>query len=105
MTGVQTCALPIYTFVWRKAIEKYHAKLKEDVSALYEELINKEVVKAMAEEEVQTSQVLEILAQETEKEIEKISEEIEKEPKIIPGGSQNKVKRRGLKKILHKLRK
>ncbi|MGN8971959.1 transposase, partial [Lactobacillus amylovorus] len=33
-----------YTFVWRKAIEKYHAKLKEDVSALYEELINKEVV-------------------------------------------------------------
>ena len=59
----------------------------------------------MAEEEVQTSQVLEILAQETEKEIEKISEEIEKEPKIIPSGSQNKVKRRGLKKILHKLRK
>ena len=56
--------------------EKYHAKLKEDVSALYDELINKEVVKAMAEEEVQTSQVLEILAQETEKEIEKISEEI-----------------------------
>ena len=40
-----------YTFVWRKAIEKYHAKLKEDVSALYEELINKEVVKAMAEKE------------------------------------------------------
>lgn len=25
-----------YTFVWRKAIEKYHAKLREDVSALYE---------------------------------------------------------------------
>ena len=65
-----------YTFVWKKAVEKYHAKLKEDVSALYDELINKEVVKAMAEEEVQTSQVLEILAQETEKEIEKISEEI-----------------------------
>ncbi len=39
------------TFVWRKAIEKYHAKLKEDVSALYEELSNKEVVKAMAEKE------------------------------------------------------
>jgi hypothetical protein len=94
-----------YTFVWKKAVEKYHAKLKEDVSALYDELINKEVVKVMAEEEAQTSQVLEILAQETEKEIEKISEEIEKEPKIIPGGSQNKVKRRGLKKILHKLRK
>lgn len=67
-----------YTFVWRKAVEKYHAKLKEDIAALYEELINKEIVKAMAKEEVQTSQGLEILAQETEKEIEKITEEIEK---------------------------
>ena len=94
-----------YTFVWRKAIEKYHAKLKEDVSALYEELINKEVVKAMAEEEAQTSQGLEILAQETEKEVEKLTEKIDREPKAIPGGSKNKAKRRELKKIAHKLRK
>ena len=94
-----------YTFVWKKAVEKYHAKLKEDAAALYDELINKEVVKAMAEEEVQTSQGLEILAQETEKEIEKLTEEIAQEPKAIPGGSKKKVKRRGLKKILHKLRK
>lgn len=56
-----------YTFVWRKAIEKYHAKLKEDVSALYEELINKEVVKAMAEEKAQTSQGLEILLKKRKK--------------------------------------
>ena len=88
-----------YTFVWRKAIEKYHAKLREDVSALYEELINKEVVKAMAEEEAQTSQGLEILAQETEKEVEKLTEKIDREPKAIPGGSKNKAKRRELKKI------
>ena len=94
-----------YTFVWRKAVEKYHAKLKEDVSALYDELISKEVVKAMAEEEIQTSHGLEILAQETEKEIKKITKEIEEEPKVIPGGSKNKVKRRGLKKILHKFQK
>src|SRR5699024_10200500 len=94
-----------YTFVWRKAIENYHAKLKEDVSALYEELINKEVVKAMAEEEAQTSQGLEILAQETEKEVEKLTEKIDREPKAIPGGSKNKAKRRELKKIAHKLRK
>lgn len=82
-----------------------HAKLKEDVSALYEELINKEVVKAMAEEEAQTSQGLEILAQETEKEVEKLTEKIDREPKAIPGGSKNKAKRRELKKIAHKLRK
>lgn len=42
----------------------------------------------MAEEEVQISHGLEILAQETEKEIAKITEEIAQEPKIIPGGSK-----------------
>ena len=68
-------------------------------------LINKEVVKAMAEEEAQTSQGLEILAQETEKEVEKLTEKIDREPKAIPGGSKNKAKRRELKKIAHKLRK
>ena len=67
-------------------------------------LINKEVVKAMAEEEAQTSQGLEILAQETEKEVEKLTEKIDREPKAIPGGSKNKAKRRELKKIAHKLR-
>ena len=75
------------------------------MSALYEELINKEVVNAMAEEKVQTSQGLEILAQETEKEVEKLTEKIDREPKAIPGGSKNKAKRRELKKIAHKLRK
>lgn len=75
------------------------------MSALYEELINKEVVKAMAEEKAQTSQGLEILAQETEKEVEKLTEKIDREPKAIPGGSKNKAKRRELKKIAHKLRK
>ena len=59
----------------------------------------------MAEEEAQTSQGLEILAQETEKEVEKLTEKIDREPKAIPGGSKNKAKRRELKKIAHKLRK
>lgn len=48
-----------YTFVWRKAEEKYHARLKEDAVKLYEELIKKEIVKGMAKEEVQTSTGLE----------------------------------------------
>lgn len=59
----------------------------------------------MAEEEAQTSQGLEILAQETEKEVEKLTEKIDREPKAIAGGSKNKAKRRELKKIAHKLRK
>ncbi|WP_103662715.1 IS1182 family transposase, partial [Lactobacillus sp. HT06-2] len=92
-----------YTFVWRKAVEKFHEKLKGQAVELYDKLIAKEVVKAMAQEKVQTSQGLAELAQETEAEIKKLTEEIEHEPKVIPGGSPKKVRRRGLKKLLHKL--
>ena len=94
-----------YTFVWRKAVEKYHEKLKDQAVELYDELIAKEVVKAMTKEQVQTIQGLAELAQETEAEIEKLTEEIAREPKAIPGGSPRKARRRGLKKLLHKLRK
>ncbi|NRO50739.1 IS1182 family transposase [Lactobacillus helveticus] len=94
-----------YTFVWRKAVEKFHEKLKGQASEIYDELIAKEVVKAVTQEKVQTSQGLEELAQETEAEIEKLTEEIEQEPKAIPSGSPRKARRRGLKKLLHKLRK
>lgn len=94
-----------YTFVWRKAVKKYHEKLKGQAVELYDELIAKEVVKEMEKEKVQTSQGLEELAQETEAEINKLTEEIEQETKAIPGGSPRKVKRRGLKKILHRLQK
>ena len=59
----------------------------------------------MAKEQVQTSQGLAELAQETEAEIEKLTEEIAREPKAIPGGSPRKARRRVLKKLLHKLRK
>lgn len=59
----------------------------------------------MEKKKVQTSQGLEKLAQETEAEINKLTEEIKQETKAIPGGSPRKVKRRGLKKILHRLRK
>lgn len=94
-----------YTFVWHKAVEKFHEKLKGQASEIYDELIAKEVVKAVTQEKVQISQGLEELAQETEAEIEKLTEEIEQEPKAIPSGSPRKARRRGLKKLLHKLRK
>lgn len=56
-----------YTFVWRKAVEKYHEKLKGQAVELYDELITKE--------KVQTSQGLEKLARETEAEINQLTEE------------------------------
>ena len=68
-----------YTFVWRKAIEKFHEKLKGQAVELYDELIAKEVVKAMAQEKVQTSQGLTELAQETEAEIEKLLHKLRKD--------------------------
>ena len=66
-----------YTFVWRKAVEKYHEKLKGQAVELYDELITKEkeVVKKMEKEKVQTSQGLEKLARETEEEINQLTEE------------------------------
>ncbi|PEX82264.1 transposase, partial [Klebsiella sp. KG9] len=79
--------------------------LKGQAVELYDELIAKEVVKAMAQEKVRTSQGLAELAQETEAEIEKLTKKIEQEPRAIPGGSPRKARRRRLKKLLHKLRK
>ena len=59
----------------------------------------------MAQEQVETSQGLTELARETEAEIEKLTAEIAQEPKVIPGGSPKKARRRGLKKLLHQLKK
>lgn len=92
-----------YTFVWRKTDEKNWAKLKKNAAKLYEELVEQEVVKQMANDEAQTSQDLEKLAQQTEDKIEELNKEIAKEPKAIPGGSANKRKRRTLKKHFRKL--
>ena len=57
-------------------------------------MVAQEVVKAMEKEKVQTSQGLAELVQETEAEIEKLTKEIEQEPKAIPGGSPRKARRR-----------
>ncbi len=66
-----------YTFVWCKAVEKFHDKLKGQAVEAYDELIAQEVVREMNKEKVQTSQGLVELAQETEAEIEKLTKEIE----------------------------
>ena len=73
-------------------------KLKTQAMAFYDELIAKNMARAMREEEIQTSTGMEILAEETEQEIARLGDEIEKEPRAVPGGSPNKQKRRGLKK-------
>ena len=94
-----------YTFVWKKAIEKYHAKLKIDALDLYEDLVQEEVTKAITEEEAMTSKGMAMMAKEIETEIEQLDQEIEDEPPVIPDGSPKKQRRRRLKKYLHKLNK
>ena len=49
----------IYSFTWRKAIERYEAGLIEKVSHLYEELIQTNVDIALTEEELATSSGIE----------------------------------------------
>ena len=51
-----------YSFVWRKVVDRFQAKLQDETLALYQELVEEEVVKAMAAEEVQSSHGLNQLA-------------------------------------------
>ena len=94
-----------YSFTWKKAVEKHHAKLREKVSQLYEELVEKRVVQAMAPELVETANGMALMAEDLEKEIDKLDEEIAQEPKVIKGGSVRKRQRRSLKKLSRQLRK
>lgn len=85
------------SFTWRRAVEKYHARLREKAVKLYEELVEERVLQAMAPEPVESAEGMELIAQDIEKEVTKLSAEIEQEPKIIKGGSVRKRRRRFLK--------
>ncbi|MCT3190423.1 IS5/IS1182 family transposase, partial [Limosilactobacillus reuteri] len=92
-----------YSFTWRRAVEKYHAKLREKTSKLYEELVEKQVVQEMTPELVTSAEGMEVMEQELAEKITKLDEEIKQEPKIIKGGSVRKRRRRFLKKLRHQL--
>ena len=92
-----------YSFTWRRAVEKYHAKLREKTSKLYEELVEKQVVQEMAPELVTSAEGMDVMEQELAEKITKLDEEIKQEPKIIKGGSVRKRRRRFLKKLRHQL--
>ena len=92
-----------YSFTWRRAVEKYHAKLREKTSKIYEELVEKRVVQEMAPELVTSAEGMKTMEQELGEQITKLDEEIEQEPKIIKGGSVRKRRRRFLKKLRHQL--
>ncbi|APR27987.1 IS1182 family transposase [Pediococcus acidilactici] len=92
-----------YSFTWRRAIEKYHAKLRVKAEKLYEELVDKQVTKAMEPELAQSASGMEMMANNLKDEITKLDQEISQEPKVIKGGSPKKRRRRYLKKLRHRL--
>lgn len=92
-----------YSFTWKKSVQKYHNSLKEKASALYEELVEKQVIESMDLETVQSSSGMELISENITEEIAKLNEEIEQEPKVIKGGSPKKLRRRFLSKTKRQL--
>ena len=92
-----------YSFTWKKSVQKYHNSLKEKASALYEELVEKQVIESMDLETVQSSSSMELISKNITEEIAKLNEEIEQEPKVIKGGSPKKRRRRFLSKTKRQL--
>jgi len=89
----------LYSFTWKRAIDKYETALNGKISQLYDQLIQEGVNLALSKEERETSQGLEELLEKTEATLAEIEQAIEEEPKAIKGGSANRQKRRRIKKI------
>lgn len=94
-----------YSFVWKKSIERYDARLTEKIKELYEELIERKVAMAMVEDELDTSTALEQMIEATQVRLDDLNTAIEAEPKVLKGGSVNKQERRTIMKHLRTLRK
>ena len=92
----------IYSFTWRKAIERYEAGLIEKVSSLYEELIQTNVDIAITEEELTMSIGIEKIIDSLDEALDEVEVKIKNETTIPKGGSEHKRRRRTLKKHRNK---
>lgn len=92
-----------YSFVWRKAVERYESKLDENIKALYDELVERKVRIAIASDELNTSDGLEAIIKAVDVKLEELDEATEAEPTVIQGGSENKRERRTLNKHRNEL--
>ena len=95
----------IYSFTWKKAIERYEAKLNANVSELYDELIQAKVNLALSEEILKTSKGIEEIIVSLDKELVAVEAAITEEKAIPKGGSEQKRRRRILKKHRNKCEK
>lgn len=92
-----------YSFVCRKAVEKYHDKLKNHALELYDGLVKENVTQTIERE--QEAAGLEEIAKSTEAKIEKLTDEIDSENLDKTEKSAQKQLRRKLEKIARKLHK
>ena len=93
-----------YSFVWKKATEKFSAKLQEQIQVYFQEEITPLIHQAIKldEEEPISSEQLLAFAQVLEEELEKLNQDIEETP--VKGKDERKTQRRKLKKVLRKVK-
>ena len=93
-----------YSFVWKKATDKFSAKLQEQIQAYFQEEITPlihQAIKLDEEEPISSEQLIEF-AQVLEEELAKLSQDIEETP--VKGKDERKTQRRKLKKVLRKVK-
>ena len=93
-----------YSFVWKKATDKFSAKLQEQIQVYFQEEITPLIHQAIRldEEDPISSEQLTEFTQLLEEELEKLNQDIEETP--IKGKDERKTHRRKLKKILRKIK-
>ena len=94
-----------YSFVWRKAVERYDEALNEKISTLYDQLIQNQVNIALSEEEKITEYGVNAMIEATNESLNQLEKLIQEEPNHIVGGSKNKQKRRLLHSFKRQLEK
>ena len=93
-----------YSFVWKKATEKFSAKLQEQIQVYFQEEITPLIHQAIeldTQEPISSEQLL-AFAQVLEEELEKLNQNIEET--AVKGKDERKIPRRKLKKVLRKVK-
>lgn len=93
-----------YSFVWKKATEKFSTNLQADLHRYFQEDINPLIHQAIEldEQEPISSEQWTIFAQLIEEELVELNQVIEETP--VKGKDERKAKRRKLKKVLRKVK-
>ena len=93
-----------YSFVWKKARDKFSVKLQEQIQVYFQEEITPLIHQAIRldeEEPISSEQLIEF-AQVLEEELAKLNQDIEETP--VKGKDERKTQRRKLKKVLRKVK-